>query len=81
MIHEDMNTEMGVLLQSMHLGCNMEKGKEYDDMIDCTTVVSVSTSCSRYYNFALSLWSLHVILFICLMYCTLFSYFILVYIA
>ena len=30
----------------------MKKGKEYDNMISCTIVVSVSTSCSRCYNFA-----------------------------
>jgi len=35
-------------------GCSMEKGKEYDDMIGCAIVVSVSASCSRCYNLALS---------------------------
>ena len=79
-IHENMNAETEVLLQSMPLECNIEKGKGYDDMISCTIVVSVSTSCSRCYNFALSLQSPHVTLLICLMYCTLFPYFILVYI-
>jgi len=49
-------------------GYNMEKGKGYDNMISCTVVVSVSASCSRYYNLALSLQSPHVILTICLMY-------------
>jgi len=35
-------------------GYSMEKGKEYDDMIGCAIVVSVSASCSRCYNLALS---------------------------
>ena len=61
-------------------GYNMEKGKGYDNMIGCTVVVSVSTSCSRCYNFALSLQSPHITLLIYLIYYTLFSHFILVYI-
>jgi len=28
----------------------MDKGREYDDMISYTVVVSVSISCSRYHN-------------------------------
>ena len=61
--------------------CSIEKGKGYDDMIGCAVVVSVSASCSRYYNFASSLQSPHVILLICLMYCTLFPCLHQVYIA
>ena len=61
-------------------GCSMEKGKEYDDIIGYTVVVSVNASCSRYYNFALFLHSPHVVLLICLMYFTLFPHVILVYI-
>ena len=57
---------------------NMEKGKEYDDTIGCATVVSVSASCSRYYNLALSLRSPYVIHF---MYYILFPHSQLVYIA
>ena len=49
------------LLQSIPQWCIMEKGKGYDDTIGCTVVVSVSTSCSRCYNLALSLRSPHVI--------------------
>ena len=41
------------LLQLMPLGCSMEKGKGYDNMISYTIVVSVSISCSRCYNLAL----------------------------
>jgi len=76
-----MNAETGVLLQSMPLGCNMEKGKEYNNMIGYAVVVSVSASCSRYYNLALSSQSPYVVLLICLMYFTLFPHFLLVYIA
>ena len=32
----------------------MEKGSGYDNMISCTKVVSVSTSCSKYANLAVS---------------------------
>jgi len=42
------------MLQSIPPECSMEKGKEYDDMISCTIVVSVSASCSKCYNLALS---------------------------
>jgi len=49
-----MNAKIGVLLQLMPLGCSMEKDKEYDNMIGYVIVVSVSISCSRYYNLALS---------------------------
>ena len=76
-----MNAEIGILLQPMPPECSMEKGKEYNDTISYAVVVSVSASCSRYYNFALSLQSSYVVLFICLMYCILFSHSILVYIA
>ena len=48
----------------------MEKGKEYDNTISCTIIVSVSVSYSRCYNFALSSQSSHSVLFICLIYCT-----------
>ena len=58
----------------------MEKGKGYDDIIGCAVVVLVSASYSRYYNFALFSQSPYVVLFICLMYCILFSHFILIYI-
>jgi len=54
LIYGDMNTEMGVLLQSMLPEYSMEKGKGYDDMIGYTIVVSVRASCSRCYNLALS---------------------------
>ena len=43
-----------LLLQSMPLGYNIEKGKEYDDMIGCAVVISVSALYSRHYNLALS---------------------------
>ena len=69
------------LLWLMPPGCSMKKGKEYDNTIGCAVVVSVSTSCNRCYNFALSSQSPHVVLLIYLMYCTLFSRFLLVYIA
>ena len=35
LIHEDMNSKMGVLLWLMPLGNSMDRGKEYDDMIGC----------------------------------------------
>ena len=38
----------------MPLGYNIEKGKEYDDMIGCAVVISVSALYSRHYNLALS---------------------------
>jgi len=49
-----MNPEMGVLLWSMPPGDSMEKGKGYDNTIGYAVVVSVSASCSRCYNLALS---------------------------
>ena len=76
-----MNAEIGILLQPMPPECSMEKGKEYNDTISYAVVVSVSASCSRYYNITLSLQSPYIILFIYLMYCTLFPHSILVYIA
>ena len=57
-----------------------EKGKEYDNMIGCAIVVSVSASYSRCYNLALSSHFPHVVLLIHLMDCTLVPHFILVYI-
>ena len=69
------------MLQLMPPGCNIGKGKGYDDMIGCAIVVSVSTSYSRYYDLALSSQSPYVILTICLMYCTLLHHVLLVYIA
>ena len=42
-----MNAENGVLLWSIPQGCNMKEGLEYDDMISCTEVVSVSASYSK----------------------------------
>ena len=66
------------LLRSILQGCIMEKGKGYDNMISYAVVVSVSTSCSRCYNLALSLMSSHVI---CFMYYILFPHFLPVYIA
>ena len=48
-----MNTEIEVLSQLIPPGYDMEKGKEYDDTIGYTIVVSVSTSYSRCYNLAL----------------------------
>ena len=52
-IHKDTLIDITVL-QSIPPGYNIEKDKEYDDMIGCVIVVSVSASCSRYYNLALS---------------------------
>jgi len=53
-----MNIDWSILrneiLQSIPPECNMEKGKEYDDTIGYTIVVSVSASCSRCYNFVSS---------------------------
>ena len=43
-----------ILLWSMPPRDSMEKGKGYDDTIGCAIVVSVSASCSRCYNLALS---------------------------
>ena len=54
-------SNMEDLLQLISQGCIMEKGKGYDNTIGCAVVVSVSTSCSRCYNLALSLRSPHVI--------------------
>jgi len=65
----------------MPSGCSKKKGKEYDDMIGCAVVVSVSTSCSRCYNLALFSHFPYVVLLIHLIDCTLVPYFILVYIA
>ena len=45
-----MNPEIGVLLRSMLPGDSIEKGKGYDGIIGYAEVVSVSTSCNRYYN-------------------------------
>ena len=49
-IHGDMNPEKEVLLWSIPQECIMEIGREYDNIISCTEVVSVSTSCSRCSN-------------------------------
>ena len=57
-----MNAEIGVLLRSMSPGCSKEKGKGYDNMIGYAVVVSISTSCSRCYNLALSSHFPHVVL-------------------
>jgi len=62
-------------------GCSKEKSKEYNDMISCTVVVSVSASCSRYYNLVLFSHFPHIVLLIPLIDYTLVPYFILVYIA
>jgi len=37
LIHENMNPETGVLLQSMPPGDSMDMSKGYDNMIGCTT--------------------------------------------
>jgi len=55
-------------------GCSKEKGKEYDNMIGCTVVVSVSALYSRCYDLALFSHFPHVILLICLVDCILFPH-------
>jgi len=69
------------MLQLMPPRYSMKKGKEYDDTISYAIIVSVSVSYSRCYNLALFSQSPYVVLFICLMYCTLFPHVILIYIA
>jgi len=60
LIHEDMNAEKEVLLQSRPQGYNIEKGLGYDDMIGCAKVVSVSISCSRCFSLVVFLLPPHV---------------------
>ena len=75
-----MKAENGVLLQWIPRGYNMELGWEYDNMISCAEVVSVSASYSRYHNLIFSFLFPHALWLIYLMDYLLFYHVLLVYI-
>ena len=69
------------MLWSIPQGCSTEMGSEYDAMIGCAEVVSVSASYSRCSVLIDSFLSSHVLWFTCFMDYTLKPWGLLVYIA